>query len=174
MEQQEFNIASNSKNSTEAWLSNLSHNPFELNWTIYNSIEAFWQSLKFDEWSNERNKCIKLSWIESKKYWNIAELKDSFIYNNIEYIVWSEDHQSLMKIALKEQFKQNEDKLKLLISTWNTNLIHRPQREDWSYYPDSITIPWDTFWRYLMELRDEFKSKNEVQEETIWKVIDIL
>ena len=44
---QEFNIASNSKNDIEAWLSNLSDNTFELNWIKYASIEAFWQSLKF-------------------------------------------------------------------------------------------------------------------------------
>jgi len=42
MEQQEFNIASNSKNEIEAWLSNLSYNPFELNWISYASVEAFW------------------------------------------------------------------------------------------------------------------------------------
>jgi hypothetical protein len=79
-----------------------------------------------------------------------------------------------MKIALKEQFKQNKDKLKLLMLTWNANLIHRPKRRNWEYSPDSITIPWATFSRFLMELREEFKSISGVQEETIVKTINTL
>jgi len=169
MNKQEFNVASNSINDIEAWLSNLSYNPFVLNWISYASIEAFWQSLKFEEWTEDWNQCIKLSWSESKKFWNKAKQKDTFIYNWIEYIVWSKSHQDLMKDALREQLKQNPNKLKLLLSTWNINLIHKPKKEDWSYYPDSTTIPWEIFSLFLMELRKEFSkintfSKSELQE----------
>ena len=184
MNKQEFNIASNSENEIEAWLSNLSHNPFILDWILYTSIEAFWQSLKFEKWTEEWIECIKLFWIESKKYWNKAKPKNTFIYNWIEYIIWSEEHQMLMKVALKEQLKQNPDKLKLLLSTWETSLIHRPKKEDWSYYPDSITIPWEVFSRIILELRNEFKwviinpwKYFEVEDETkkiAWKINDIL
>lgn len=174
MEQHEFNIASNSKNNIEAWLSNLSHNPFNLDWTIYNSIEAFWQSLKFEEWSEKWNRCIELTWIESKKYWNNIKWIDYFFYNELKYKVWSLEHQDLMKKALKEQLKQNIDKLKLLLSTWNSNLIHKPQKEDWTYYSDSITIPWEIFWKFLMDLREEFSFMNKFQNETIWKIDNLI
>lgn len=150
---QEFNIASNSKNDIEAWLSNLSDNTFELNWIKYASIEAFWQSLKFEKNSKQWNKCINLSWPQSKIFWNKTNWENTFFYEWIEYLVWSEEHQQLMKIALKNQLEQNPEKLKLLLSTWNSNLIHNPKKKDWSYYPDSITIPWDLFWKFLMELR---------------------
>lgn len=164
MKLQEFNIASNSDNEIEAWLSNLSNNSFEFNWINYASIEAFWQSLKFEEWSDEWKECIILSWIQSKKYWNKSENITSFIYLDKKYIVWSIEHQNLMKEALREQLKQNQDKLQLLLSTWNSNLIHRPKKKDWTYYPDSETIPWEVFSRFLMELREEFKE--------VWNSID--
>jgi predicted NAD-dependent protein-ADP-ribosyltransferase YbiA (DUF1768 family) len=154
----EFNIASNSKNEIEAWLSNLSHNPFNFNWLEYASIEAFWQSLKFEEQTEDWKECIKLYWKESKKFWNKAEIKNNFIYNWKEYIVWSKEHQNLMKEALREQLKQNPEKLKLLLFTWNINLIHRPKKADWTFYPDSVTIPWEIFSRFLMELREELKD----------------
>lgn len=38
-----INIASNSKNPTEALLSNLAYTPFEFEGRIYASVEAFWQ-----------------------------------------------------------------------------------------------------------------------------------
>lgn len=172
MQLNEFNVASNSQNEIEAWLSNLSYNPFTLDWILYASIEAFWQSLKFEKWSEEWNECITLSWIESKKYWNKAEKKETFIYFWIEYKVWSEKHQKLMKQALREQLKQNPDKLKLLLSTWNLDLVHRPKREDGTYYPDSITIPWYIFSRFLIELRQEFNKINIVSKEKLLEEAD--
>ncbi len=166
MQLQEFNIASNSDNETEAWLSNLSINTFEFNWITYASIEAFWQSLKFEEWSDDWKKCIILYWIESKKYWNKADDIIRFKYLNKDYIVWSIEHQNLMKDALREQLKQNNDKLQLLLSTSNSTLVHKPKKKDWTYYPDSIKIPWEVFSRFLMELREEFKE--------LWDIVDIV
>jgi hypothetical protein len=57
--------------------------------------------------------------------------------------------QNLMKEALREQLKQNPNKLKLLLSTWNATLSHTLKE-------NSKTIPWETFSRFLMELRVEF------------------
>lgn len=166
MELKEFNIASNSQNKTEAWLSNLSNNPFVFNWITYASMEAFWQSLKFEKWSDEYKKCIQLYGVESKKYGNKVIYKTSFIYENKEYIVWSKEHQDLMKDALREQLKQNQNKLVLLLSTWDSNLIHRPKKKDGTYYPDSETIPWEIFSSFLMELREEFKE--------VWDSVDFV
>lgn len=164
MKMQEFNIASNSENEIEAGLSNLSYNPFNFNWITYASIEAFWQSLKFKEWTNNWNKCIILSWIESKKFWNNARKNSIFLYNWEQYIVWSKEHQSLMKLALREQLKQNPDKLKLLLETQNKKIIHSPIKKDWTFYPDSITVPWEVFSLFLMELREEFNDiKNTIK-----------
>lgn len=90
---QEFNIASNSENDIEAWLSNLSHNPFNFNSIEYASIEAFWQSLKFEKNSKQWEECINLSWPKSKIFWNKINWKKTFSYEWIEYVVWSEEHQ---------------------------------------------------------------------------------
>jgi len=174
MELQEFNIASNSENEIEAWLSNLSYNPFNFNWVEYASIESFWQSLKFEEWTKDWQECIKLFWKEAKIYWNKVNPKNRFIYNWVEYIVWSEEHQNLMKEALREQLKQNKNKLDLLLSTWSINLIHRPKKADWSFYPDSVTISWEIFSRFLMELREEFRESKDWLQEVSRKIENIL
>lgn len=154
----EFNIASNSTDQIEAWLSNLSHNPFFLNGVLYASVEAFWQSLKFENGSREWQECIKLSGIFSKRYGNKAIPKTHFSYNSLEIEVGSKRHQLLMKVALREQLKQNPDKLRLLLDTKNANLIHAPKKKDGTLYPDSTTIPGEVFSRILMELREEFKN----------------
>jgi len=73
-----------------------------------------------------------------------------------------------MKIALKEQLYSNNDKLKLLLSTWSINLIHKPMKSDGSYYLDSITLPWEIFSRFLIELREEFKDLDN----NVWIVKD--
>lgn len=158
-ETQVYNITSNSQNSIEAWLSNLSHNPFTFNWVNYASIEAFWQSLKFQEWSEEWWECITLSWLKAKKYWSKAKKRAVFTYNWKEYVVWSPEHQNLMKEALREQLKQDWFKKTILLSTWNAKLIHQPLKKDGTPYPDSTSIPWEIFSRFLMELREELKSE---------------
>lgn len=155
----EFNIASNSENYIEAWLSNLAHYPFRFNGEFFASIEAFWQSLKFEQWSNEYKECKELFWVESKKYWNKAKTKEYFVYNWNAYKVWSKEHQLLMKMAIREQLRQNQDKLKLLLLTGSSRLIHQPKKKDWSPCSDSITIPGIIFSRFLMELREEFRPR---------------
>ncbi|EKD66590.1 MAG: hypothetical protein ACD_49C00029G0018 [uncultured bacterium (gcode 4)] len=157
----EFNIASNSENFIEAGLSNLSRYPFDFNWIPYASIEAFWQSLKFEEWSSKWLECLDLFWVESKKFWKKAQLKEYFTYNWNTYKVWSKEHQLLMKMALREQLKQNKEKLKLLLLTGNSKLIHQPKKKDWTLSADSINIPGEIFSQFLMELREEFKSWKE-------------
>lgn len=169
----EFNIASNSSDAIEAWLSNLSHNPFVMNWVIYASIEAFWQSLKFEPNSPEWKECIGLAGIRSKKYGDKAEKKETFSYNWVEFIVGSKRHQFLMKVALREQLKQNPEKLKLLLGTKKANLIHAPKKKDGTLYPDSTTIPGEVFSRFLMELRSEFQD-TKWSENTKKKVDEIL
>lgn len=169
----DFNIASNSIDPIEAWLSNLSHNPFVLNSVLYASIEAFWQSLKFEPNSPEWKECTTLYGLKSKKYGDKAQKKETFHYNGIEFLVGSKRHQFLMKLALREQLKQNPDKLKLLLSTQNANLIHAPKRKDGTAYSDSTTIPGEIFSRFLMELRNEFQDIKG-REETKMKVDKII
>jgi predicted NAD-dependent protein-ADP-ribosyltransferase YbiA (DUF1768 family) len=158
IETQIYNIAWNSKNPIESWLSNLSYDPFTFNWVHYASIEAFWQSLKFSQWSEEWQECILLHWLKAKKYWDKVERREKFIYNWKEYIVWSLEHQNLMKEALREQLRQKPNKLKLLLDTWNTKLIHQPLKKDWTPYPDSTNIPWEVFSKFLTELREELNN----------------
>lgn len=171
-----INVASNSSNETEAKLSNLSYSPFIIDWKKYASVEAFWQWLKFPE-KEKRLEIAGMSWILSKKIWNDAPKCNSFFYEWVEYKVWSTEHQSLMKKAIKCKLEQNPDILELLLATGNKKIIHIPTKKDWTPYPESKTIPWEVFSLFLMELRDEFWSIEKVIKITsnnIWGILNKL
>lgn len=151
-----INIASNSQNPTEALLSNLAHTPFSLDGRQYASVEAFWQWLKYAS-EEERQKIASLSGIESKKIWNNSNNTKSFEYNGKTYIVWSDEHQSLMRRAIRAKLEQNSNVLSLLLSTGNIPIIHDPKKKDGTSYPDSTTIPAKIFTQIFIDLRDELR-----------------
>jgi predicted NAD-dependent protein-ADP-ribosyltransferase YbiA (DUF1768 family) len=151
-----INIASNSQNPTEALLSNLAYTPFALDGREYASVEAFWQWLKYSS-KEERERIAWLSGIESKKIWNNEDNIDHFEYEGIVYRVWSEEHQNLMRRAIRAKLEQNSPVLSLLLATGNTPIIHDPKRKDGTSYPDSTTIPARVFSQILTELRVELK-----------------
>ncbi|TSC92621.1 MAG: hypothetical protein CEN89_551 [Candidatus Berkelbacteria bacterium Licking1014_7] len=49
-----INIGSRGETETEMMLSNFAHTPFKLDDVHYESVEGFWQSIKFPEGSKER------------------------------------------------------------------------------------------------------------------------
>lgn len=151
-----INVASNSENPTEALLSNLAHTPFSLDSREYASVEAFWQWLKYSN-EEERKRIATLSGIESKKIWNNGDNVGEFEYNGETYIVWSDEHQDLMRRAIRAKLEQNSNVLSLLLATGNTPIIHDPKKKDGSSYPDSKTIPWRMFSEILMKIRWDMK-----------------
>jgi predicted NAD-dependent protein-ADP-ribosyltransferase YbiA (DUF1768 family) len=155
-----INIASNSQNPTEALLSNLAHTPFVLDGRGYASVEAFWQWLKYSN-KEERERIAWLSGIESKKVWNNGDNADHFEYEGVMYRVWSEEHQNLMRRAIRAKLEQNSNVLSLLLSTGNTPIIHDPKRKDGTSYPDSTTIPARVFSQILMDIREDLQFSVE-------------
>lgn len=170
-----YNVASNSKNRIEKRLSNLDYAPFVLHGRQYASIEGFWQGLKFPEGSEMRAQVAAMSGLPSKTIGDTAEKSSTFEYLGQEYRVGSNEHRLLMKAALRAKFGQNPDCLQLLLATGNAEIIHEPKRKDGTSYPDSPTIPAAIFSRFLMELRDEFRTTaDDVTAETMGRVSEVV
>lgn len=154
-----INIGFEGKTKTEQMLSNLAHTPFELHGQIYESVEAFWQGLKFPD-EKKREEIAQLWGIEAKKTGRKAPKVTEFEYQGEKFKVGSKEHQNLMKQALKAKFEQNPQALNLLLATGKKKVTHiliNPQNG--FVHPDSQTIPGKTFCGFLMELREEFRGK---------------
>jgi len=154
-----INIGLWGKTQTERMLSNLARTPFKLNNKIYNSVEGFWQGLKFPN-EEKRNEIAKLWGIEAKKAGNKTEKSNEFEYQGKKFQVGSEEHQGLIRQAIKAKLEQNLHVLDLLLATGNKKITHiliNPQTGH--VHPDSQTIPGEKFCQILMDLREGFRKK---------------
>ena len=154
-----INIGFKGETETEQMLSNLAPTPFELNGKSYASVEGFWQSLKFSEKNDERNKIANLSGIEAKKAGRKAKEVREFEYQSQKFQVGSEEHQELMRKAIKAKLEQNYHVLNLLLKTGDKKITHILKTPDGQILPDSKTIPRAKFCDFLMELREEFRKR---------------
>lgn len=160
-EEDVVNIGSKGETETERALSNFAHAPFELDGVHYESVEGFWQSIKFPEGSEYRVKTAGLVGGEAKR----AGKRTGDI-NNIEYQgqtveVGSPEHHELMKRAIRAKLEQNPNVLKLLLDTGDKHITHVLKTPDGRILPDSKTIPGAVFSQILMDLREEFRKKAE-------------
>jgi predicted NAD-dependent protein-ADP-ribosyltransferase YbiA (DUF1768 family) len=127
------NISSQSNDLKFQIISNLSHTPFMMDEKNYESIEGFWQGLKFEN-EEERLRIAKLHGIEAKQAGYNIEQPEKFIYNGIVFSSGCYEHWQLMKKACLSKFTQNEKARQALLSTGNCPIVHITKR-------DSKTIP---------------------------------
>jgi len=132
-------------------LSNFTKAPFTLDNVRYESFEGFWQGLKFQEGSKEREKARNLSGIYAKRIG--VGVNNGFLYYNNKKIPYnSKELYNLAKSAERKRFIQNPDQLKILLETRKSYLIHIAELKD------SKSLPRKIFCKILMELRDELKN----------------
>ena len=154
-----INIGFKGETETEQMLSNLAPTSFKLDGKIYKSVEGFWQGLKFDE-EGKRKEIAQLSGIEAKKAGRKAERSTKFEYQSKKFQVGSEEHQKLMKRAIKAKLEQNPHVLDLLLATGNKKITHILKDPKTGFIaPDSQTIPGEKFCQFLIDLREEFRNK---------------
>jgi predicted NAD-dependent protein-ADP-ribosyltransferase YbiA (DUF1768 family) len=154
-----INIGFEGKTETEQMLSNLAYSPFVLNGKHYNSVEGLWQGFKFDD-EKKREEIAQLWGIEAKKAGRKAPKATEFEYQGEKFKVGSEEHQNLMRQAIKAKLEQNPHVLKLLLATGQKKITHILVDPQTGYiHPDSQTIPGKTFCGFLTELREEFRGK---------------
>ncbi|MCX6725719.1 MAG: hypothetical protein NT052_00165 [Candidatus Shapirobacteria bacterium] len=155
-----INVNSTSENETEKVLSNLAHTPFDMDGKHYESVEGFWQGLKFPEGSDEREKIAELFGIEAKKAGRKAEDLAEFEYQGKKFKIGSKEHQKLIKKAITAKLKQNPSVLNLLLKTGEKKITHILKNSVGQISPDSKTIPGEKFCQILMDLREDFRKKS--------------
>lgn len=152
-----INIGSRGETDTEKLLSNFARTPFVLNGRHYNSIEGFWQSLKFPR-ESDRMRIGLLSGIDAKKAGRDAPNSDTFIYQGEVITVGSPEHHNLMRRALRAKFRCNPSVLKLLLETGDEEITHILKDREGNPLPDSKSIPNAVFSKMLMEAREIYRT----------------
>lgn len=161
--QETINIGFKGETETEQMLSNFAPTKFELDGKLYKTVESFWQSLKFDEGSEERERIAGLSGFEAKKAGKKVKGITEIEYQGQTFQAGSKEHQDLMKKALKAKFEQNPNVLDLLLATGHKKITHILKDTRTGFMiPDSQTIPGKIFCGFLMDLREEFRKKSLV------------
>lgn len=158
------NIGSKSETETERMLSNFAHTPFDLDGVYYESVEAFWQSIKFPEGSKDRVETAGLVGGKAKRAGKRTRGIREIEYQGQKIEVGSPEHYDLMRRAIMAKLEQNPGVLKLLLDTGDKQITHVLKTPDGRILPNSKTIPGAVFSQTLMDLRQEFKQQMEEEK----------
>jgi predicted NAD-dependent protein-ADP-ribosyltransferase YbiA (DUF1768 family) len=149
-----INVLYSSESDSISLISNLGHTPFEMDNVKYESVEAFWQSLKFEE--GERAEVIKLFGKKAKKIGKKVEYKKHIKYQGAKIRVGSPEHWELMKKACMHKFSQNEPAKDALLQTGIRPLYHKPRK-------DSKAIPGPIMSGIWMDIRSELRREQKLR-----------
>ncbi len=128
-------------------ISNLAETSFELDGRVYDSVEGFWQGLKFRD-ETDRQRVAALSGAAAKAAGPTSEPGERIVYDGREIIVGTVDHWALMERATRAKFDQDEDARAALLSTGTRPLEHKVP-------VDSRTIPGIVMADIWMRIRAE-------------------
>ncbi len=159
------NIGLRGETEAECMLSNFAHTPFDLDGVHYESVEAFWQSIKFPEGSKDRAETAGLVGGKAKRAGKFTIGIREIDYQGQRIEVGSPEHHDLMKRAIRAKLEQNPEVLKLLLDTGDKQITHVLKTPDGKILPDSKTIPGAVFSQILMDLRQEFKQQMEEEKD---------
>ncbi len=159
------NISSKGETETERILSNFAHTPFELDGNHYESVEGFWQSIKFPEGSHERKKVANLVGSEAKRAGEQTRDVTEIGYQGQTIKVGSPEHHELMRRTIRAKLEQSPSALELLLDTGDKKITHVLKAPGGRRLPDSKTIPGTVFSQILMDLREQFRQRGEERGE---------
>lgn len=153
LEERPLNVASSGGEAVGKALSNFSRRPFTLDGRQYESVEGFYQGLKWSE-PAKRAEIAMLSGPEARSAGRGSQAT-SFEYEgrNIEFR--SPEHYALMKRAIKASLEQNPEVLDEFLNTYPRPIEHktgRPERSNTGY-------PAVEFVRALTEVRSELHDR---------------
>lgn len=146
-----INVVSTHKDPQIRLLSNFATTPFVLNGQPYQSVEGFWQGLKFAD-EADRRRLATLSGIEAKRAGRKQGAGDTFFYGGQPIRVGTRDHWDLMEQANWAKFTQSAEARQALLATAPRPLIHRVRK-------DSRTIPGVIMADIWMRIRDRLVTK---------------
>jgi predicted NAD-dependent protein-ADP-ribosyltransferase YbiA (DUF1768 family) len=131
-------------------ISNFAATPFELDGMIYQSVESFWQSLKFES-DAERLRIALVDGPRAKHEGEKRPQAETFLYDGRRILVGTWQHWELMERACWAKFDQNPDAREALLGTSERPLVHRMRR-------DSRTIPGVIMADIWMRIRDRLRG----------------
>lgn len=137
-------------------IGNLAHTPFELDGVLYQSVEGFWQGLKFAD-PEDRARIAELHGSAAKRAGEAAAMFETFDYRGERFRVGRPDHWRLMREACQAKFRQCEAARRALLSTGERPLTHRMKR-------DSETIPSVVMADIWMRIRARLRNWREGKE----------
>jgi predicted NAD-dependent protein-ADP-ribosyltransferase YbiA (DUF1768 family) len=108
--------------------SNFAHTPFCLDGIGYESIEGFWQGLKFTD-ESDRRRLAALHGSEARDAGYHAPEANTFIYGGDTVRVGTYDHWRLMEKACRAKFAQHAAARDALLSTRGRPLVHQVKRD---------------------------------------------
>lgn len=140
-------------------LSNFAKTPFVLDGIEYNSVEAFWQSLK-TEIPALREQIRLLDGINAKKAGKLVQGSSNlFTYQGKIFKVGSKEHHTLLERAIRAKVAQNESVKRALLNTRNAPLKHMlKNRFGQLRVGDSPALPAVVFENILMNIRQELQN----------------
>ena len=127
-------------------ISNFAHTPFRLDERDYESIEGFWQGLKFSD-DDDRRRLAALYGPAARDAGYHAPAADTFVYQGETVRVGTYDHWRLMEKACWQKFEQHAAAREALLSTRGRPLVHQVKR-------DSKNIPGVIMAAIWMRIRD--------------------
>ncbi|MEZ4885722.1 MAG: NADAR family protein [Chitinophagales bacterium] len=142
-----INVLYSNEDFSVKLISNLAHTPFRLNDKKYESVEGFWQSLKFQQ-ENDKNEIAKLHGKEAKKTGSRQNYHKNIYFERKRIKTGSSEHWNLMEKACRAKFSQHIEAQQALVNTGNRPLYHRPSK-------DSTTIPGAIMAEIWMKIREE-------------------
>ena len=154
-----LNIASYSEDWRARLLSTFAHTPFAL-WCgereiRCESVEGFWQGLKFPEGSADRDRVFALWGLEAKRAGARAPTDDTIVLCGERVQLGSPEHHALAEKAMRAKLEQNAEVRRALLETAGLVLTHELVDESGVPVPDSRTLPAAVFCAIWTKLRDE-------------------
>ena len=131
-------------------ISNLARTPFFFDGAHYQSVEGFWQGLKFPD-PKKRLEMAELYGLGAKRAGEPAEPTGDFLYGGRTVQAGSPEHWRLMREACRAKFLQNAEARDALLATGERQLVHRMKR-------DSVTIPGAIMADIWTRIRAELQS----------------
>ena len=153
-----LNIASYSDDPRARLLSTFAHTPFEVRiggeTLRCESVEGFWQGLKWPAGSSERFRVFGLWGLDAKLAGSAAPSGDIEIGDQ-RIARGSAAHHALAEQAMRAKLEQNPDVQAALRATVGLRLTHDLVDEKGEAVPDSLTLPKAVFVEIWTRLRDE-------------------
>jgi predicted NAD-dependent protein-ADP-ribosyltransferase YbiA (DUF1768 family) len=145
-----INISSASPDPEMRLIGNFAQTSFEMDGQTYQSVESFWQGLKFEK-ASERRRLAAMSGRDARAAGQAKGYGKTISYDGREIDIGSIEHWLLMERACSAKFDQNRSAREALLATGERPLQHKMRR-------DSRAIPGVVMADIWMKIRSRLQK----------------